>query len=33
MNTADAFAQLLLQPHAKVSVRLDYHWLRLFRVG
>lgn len=29
MNSADAFVQLLLQPHAKVSVRLDYHWLRL----
>jgi Alginate export len=29
MNSADAFAQVLLQPHAKVSVRLDYHWLRL----
>jgi hypothetical protein len=29
MNSADAFAQLLLQPHAQVNVRLDYHWLRL----
>lgn len=29
MNNADTFAQLLLQPHAQVSVRLDYHWLRL----
>jgi hypothetical protein len=29
MNDVDTFAQLLLQPHAKVSVRLDYHWLRL----
>jgi hypothetical protein len=33
MNTADAFAQLLLQPHAKVSIRLDYHWLRLTESG
>jgi hypothetical protein len=33
MNTADAFAQLLLQPHTKVSARLDYHWLRLTESG
>jgi hypothetical protein len=29
MNNTDVFAQLLLQPHPKVSLRFDYHWLRL----
>ncbi len=29
MNTADAFAELLLTPHPIVNVRADYHWLRL----
>ena len=27
MNTADAFAQVLLAPHRIVSLRADYHWL------
>src|SRR5207244_2507305 len=27
MNTADAFAQVLLVPHRIVSLRADYHWL------
>ena len=29
MNAADLFVQLLLTPHARLSVRTDYHWLRL----
>lgn len=29
MNGGDAFTQLLLRPHERVAVRLDYHWLRL----
>jgi hypothetical protein len=29
MNSTDVFGQLLLQPHSKVSLRFDYHWLRL----
>jgi hypothetical protein len=29
MNVGDAFAQLLLRPDPRVTVRADYHWLRL----
>ncbi len=29
MNTEDLFTQLILQPHQRVNVRVDYHWLRL----
>lgn len=29
MNGGDAFAQLLLRPHERIAVRLDYHWLQL----
>jgi hypothetical protein len=29
MNGGDAFAQLLLRPHDRIFVRLDYHWLQL----
>ena len=29
MNNADAFAELILRPHAKVTLRSDLHWLRL----
>ncbi len=29
MNAGDAFAQLVLQPDQRVTVRVDYHWLRL----
>ena len=29
MNSADAFAQVLLTPHRIVSLRCDYHWLEL----
>ncbi len=29
MNTEDLFAQLILKPHSRVTVRSDYHWLRL----
>lgn len=29
MNTGDAFAQILLEPHRRVSIRCDYHWLAL----
>jgi hypothetical protein len=29
MNTGDAFAQLLLAPHERVTLRCDYHWLTL----
>jgi hypothetical protein len=29
MNGEDLFAQLILKPHARVTVRTDYHWLRL----
>jgi Alginate export len=29
MNTEDLFGQLILQPHERVNVRADYHWLRL----
>lgn len=33
MNIEDAFVQLLLAPHPRWSVRLDYHRLRLHRSG
>ncbi len=29
MNSGDAFAQLLLRPDPRVTVRADYHWLQL----
>jgi len=29
MNNEDLFAQLVLKPHARVTVRTDYHWLRV----
>jgi hypothetical protein len=29
MNSQDTFTQLILKPHPRVSVRTDYHWLRL----
>jgi len=29
MNSEDFFAQLILKPHQRLSVRADYHWLRL----
>lgn len=29
MNNEDFFAQLLLQPHPLMMVRVDYHWLRV----
>jgi len=29
MNSQDTFAQLILKPHSRVTVRTDYHWLRL----
>jgi hypothetical protein len=29
MNNQDLFAQLILKPHPRVSVRTDYHWLSL----
>ena len=29
MNSEDLFAQLMLRPQARVTVRTDYHWLRL----
>lgn len=29
MNNEDAFAELILRPHAKVTLRSDIHWLRL----
>jgi len=29
MNSSDCFAQLILKPHQRVTVRTDYHWLRL----
>ena len=29
MNNEDAFAELILRPHAKVTLRSDLHWLRL----
>jgi hypothetical protein len=29
MNSEDLFAQVILKPHSKVTVRTDYHWLRL----
>lgn len=29
MNSEDAFAELILRPHAKVTLRSDLHWLRL----
>ena len=29
MNNQDLFGQLLLKPHPRVSLRADYHWLRL----
>jgi hypothetical protein len=29
MNSEDAFVQLITKPHPRVSVRCDYHWLRL----
>ena len=32
MNTADAFAQVILVPHRRVSVRVDHHWLSLSEV-
>ena len=28
MNNDDLFAELILQPHALVAIRADYHWLR-----
>ncbi|MBI3786260.1 MAG: alginate export family protein [Deltaproteobacteria bacterium] len=29
MNNEDLFAQLVLKPHSMVTIRTDYHWLRL----
>jgi len=29
MNSSDVFFELLLQPHDRVSVRTDFHWLRV----
>lgn len=29
MNSQDLFAQVILKPHPRVTVRSDYHWLRL----
>ena len=29
MNNQDVFAQLILRPHARVTIRTDYHWLSL----
>lgn len=29
MNTQDVLAELLLRPHAKLSLKLEYHWLQL----
>jgi len=29
MNSEDLFAQLILKPHSRVTIRTDYHWLRL----
>jgi hypothetical protein len=29
MNNQDAFAELILRPHSKLSLRSDFHWLRL----
>jgi len=29
MNNQDVFAQLVLRPHARVTIRADYHWLSL----
>jgi hypothetical protein len=29
MNDQDVFAELILRPHARVTVRTDYHWLSL----
>ena len=29
MNDQDVFAQLILRPHARVTLRTDYHWLSL----
>ncbi|MGH9603893.1 MAG: alginate export family protein [Terriglobales bacterium] len=29
MNSEDAFAELVLRPHAKFTLRSDFHWLRL----
>jgi hypothetical protein len=29
MNNQDVFAQLILHPHARVTLRTDYHWLSL----
>jgi hypothetical protein len=29
MNSQDTFVQLLLRPHERVTVRTDWHWLRL----
>lgn len=28
MNSQDTFAQLILKPHSRVTVRTDYHWGR-----
>ncbi len=33
MNNEDLFAQLILKPHPRVTVRADYHWLRLAEAG
>jgi uncharacterized protein with beta-barrel porin domain len=29
MNSSDVFAELVLQPHARVTLRTDYHWLQV----
>ncbi len=29
MNSSDFFANLILKPHQRVTIRTDYHWLRL----
>jgi len=29
MNNQDLFAQLILRPHARITIRTDYHWLCL----
>jgi hypothetical protein len=29
MNDQDVFAQLILRPHARLTIRTDYHWLSL----
>ncbi len=33
MNSQDAFAELILKPHARVTLRSDFHWLRLAKAA